>query len=235
MKKLLISGCSYSYGIGLEENQKSWGQVLADSHNLHLINISKPGISVQYSIHNTVNYIEENNVDIVILQLTTLDRYPIPNDGERRFLTQDMTVKDTAPEVFHLLPANYLEAIDGKEFSVPTKVLRYFNEVVTYSTFYLNTLINEMVMLDYYLSAKGIRLIVVPYDDYFWGTESGINIWNFSESRKLNLREFIKYPFMKWLRDNYNENEFYVDNGFHLTEEGHRKFALEYLSKFITV
>ena len=233
MKNIVLAGCSHSSGVGLGTGELSWGEVLAKNFNYKLTNFAVPGTSVQFSTQNLINYALENTPDVVILQLTTLDRYPIPRDGEPKFLSGDIKAGDGTPEVYHLLPMNYLEAIDGKNKVFPVEVIKHFYEKVTFSTFYINTLINELMLLQNLIESKGGKFIVVPYDDYFWGRESGINIWNSPKSSKLKLNNYIDYPFMKWLRDNYNEKDYYIDNGFHLSKEGHRIFAEEYFSKYI--
>ena len=82
---------------------------------------------------------------------------------------------------------------------------------------------------------KGIYLILIPYDDYFWGEESNMSIWKFEQSKKIDKTNYIKYPFMKWLRDNYNPDDYYMDKGFHLNEDGHKLFAEEYLPTFLNL
>ena len=233
MKNIVLAGCSHSSGVGLKKGERSWGEVIADKYQYKLTNLSSPGTSVQYSTQKLIDYVFDNKPDIVILQLTTLDRYPIPRDGEPKFLSGDITAGDGTPELYHLLPINYLEAIDGTNKVFPVEVLKHFYEKVTFSTFYINTLINELMLLQNLIESKGGRFIVVPYDDYFWGKESGINIWNSPKSKKLKLNHYIEYPFMKWLRDNYNEKDYYIDNGFHLSSEGHRIFAEEYFLNYI--
>lgn len=236
MKKLLLAGCSHSVGVGLKQEEKHWGKLIAEKVGYQLVNIAKAGSSLQYSTQGVINYVLDNEVDTVVLQLTTFDRYPIPCDGEKRFLTNSILSKDIDnPDLFHLLPANYLQSIDNQKFPVPKEVIRFFYEKITFSTFYLNTLINELALIQNLLNSRGIRFIVIPYDDYFWGTESQISIWKYPRSSKLKFDEYIQVPFMKWLRDNYNDKDYYIDNGFHLNSEGHRLFAEEYIPSYINL
>lgn len=236
MKKLVVGGCSYSSGFGLEKNQKSWPEVVSNKCGYELTNLSEAGTSIQYSIHKIINHILENETDVVILQLTTLDRYPIPINGEEKFLTNDITSKNNeVPELFHLLVANYLEAVDGENFGIGSNIVRYFNEKVMYSDFYLKTLINELIMLQDFLNVRNIKLICVTYDDYFWGEESNMSIWKYPYSKNLKFNSFINESFMTWFKKHYNPDDYFIDKGFHLSEEGHRIFGEEYFLKHINI
>jgi hypothetical protein len=230
MAKMLLAGCSHSAGFGLDDINKSWGNIFAKNNNHTLINVSQPASSLQYAIQKIVDEISKEDYSTVILQLTTFDRYPITYNGEERFLSNNITdVNTSVADIFHLVPANYLEAVNGNKMPLDNNVIRFFNEKVMFSTFYLNTIMNEIYLLQQVLKQKGIYFILIPYDDYFWGEESNMSIWKFEQSKKIDKSNYIKYPFMKWLRDNYNPDEYYVDKGFHLNEQGHRLFAEEYL------
>ena len=57
MRKMLLAGCSYSYGSGLKDINKSWGNIFARNNNCELTNAAYPGSSVQYSIQQIINKI----------------------------------------------------------------------------------------------------------------------------------------------------------------------------------
>lgn len=234
MKKMLLAGCSHSVGFGLLDPNDSWGEIYARNHGYKLTNIAKAASSLQYSIQGIINKIYEEHFEIVLFQLTTFDRYPIPFDGEERFLTDNM-IQPKSHDVFHLVPANYLESINGKSFPVNVENIRFFYERVMYSNFYLNTIINEIYLLQEVCKNRGIDLILIPYDDYFWGNYAYMNIWRFENSKKIDKSRYIDYPFMKWLKDNYEPNDYYIDKGFHLNKLGHKLFAEEYLPKHIQI
>ena len=234
MKKMLLSGCSHSAGFGLDDMNKSWGEIFAKNNNHILTNTAKPASSLQYATQSIIDQIAKDNFDTVILQLTTFDRYPIAYNGEKRFITDNITLTDNSvPELFHLVPSNYLEAVEGKKMPLDNSAIRFFNEKVMYSTFYLNIIINEIYLLQELLRFKGVDFVLIPYDDYFWGTESNMNIWRLEQSKKIDKTRYVEYPFMKWLRDNYNPDDYYMDKGFHLNEAGHKLFAEEYLPRFL--
>lgn len=236
MKKMLLAGCSHSAGFGLNDKNKSWGEIFAKNNNHVLTNVSQPASSLQYSTQCIINEISKENYDTIIFQLTTLDRYPISYNGEKPYLTNNIIGYDNSVnELFHLVPANYLEAVEGKKMPLDNKAIRFFFESVTYSSFYIRTVINEIYVLQELFKSKGIDFILIPYDDYFWGYESNMSIWKLEDSKKIDKGRYIDYPFMKWLKDNYNPDDYYMDKGFHLNEEGHKLFAEKYLPSFINL
>lgn len=235
MKKMLLAGCSHSAGFGLENIEDSWGNIFAKRHNCVLTNVAKPASSLQYAIQCIIDQISKEDYDIVLFQLTTLDRYPISHNGNMRFITDDILKTDNSKQdIFHLVPANYLESIDGGKLPINVENIRFFYEHVMYSTFYLNAIFNEIYLLQELLKHKGIQFKLIPYDDYFWGYYSQMSVWRMEESKKIDRSIYLDYPFMKWLKDNYNPDEYYLDNGFHLNINGHKLFAEEYLAKHIT-
>ena len=236
MKKMLLSGCSHSVGLGLNDIKKSWGNIFAKNNNYELTNVAHNGCSLQYSIQQIINKIFEEKYDTIILQLTDFCRYPIPFNGENIFFSNNITdANKNISDVFHLNRGFYLEANDGYKFDIKTEVINFFYEKVIYSTFYLNTVINEIYLLQQLLKKMEIDFILIPYDDYAWGYDSMMSIWKFENSKKIDKTRYIDCPFMKWLKDNYNPDDFYIDKGFHLSEEGHRIFAEEYLPSFIKI
>jgi hypothetical protein len=234
MKKMLLAGCSHSAGFGLDDIKLSWGEIFASNNNHSLTNVAVAASSLQYSTQSIINKIYEEDYDTVILQLTTFDRYPITFNGENRFLNDDInSLNKSTPEIFHLVPANYVESVNGSKFPIKNENIRFFYENVMYSTFYLNVIINEIHLLQLLLKSKGVDFILIPYDDYFWGEHAYMSIWRLEQSKKIDKSRYVNYPFMKWLKDNYNPDNYYMDKGFHLNVDGHRLFAEEYLPHFI--
>ena len=236
MKKMLLAGCSHSAGYGLEDIEQSWGNIFAKNNNHILTNVAKPASSLQYATQSIINTISNESFDTVILQLTTFDRYPISYNGYEKFLNNDiLSTNESEDKIFHLVLANYLEAVNGNDVPIESKYVRFFYEKVVFSTFYLNTLINEIFILQELLKHKGVDFILIPYDNYFWGNESKMSIWRLPESKKIDKTRYVDYPFMKWLEDNYTSEDYFLDKGFHLNEAGHKIFAEEYLTQFITL
>jgi len=231
---MLVSGCSHSFGYKLDDINKSWGNIFARNNNHELTNVSHPGCSLHYSIQQILNEIPKESYDTIVLQLTDISRITIPYNGDEVFFSDHIN-KAKEDKVFHLHKAAYLESVDGCNSLIKTEIVRFFYEKVMYSKFYLNTIINELYLLQQLLKLKNIDFILIPYDDWTWGYENPMNIWKFENSKIIDKTRYIDYPFMKWLRDNYNPDDFYIDNGFHLNEKGHKLFAEEYIPIFIKI
>ena len=70
---LWVFGCSHSHGIGLRSDEKRFGEIVAESLNLPLMLVSKPGSSLHWSTRNLVAANIKSD-DVVIWQLTTPHR-----------------------------------------------------------------------------------------------------------------------------------------------------------------
>lgn len=232
MKKLLIAGCSHSVGLGLDKNQPTWYELFALDYKYSITNVALAGSSIQYAIHSIIDAIYKNDFDLIFFQLTTLNRYWIPTDGEKPFLTDDITNhNDSAPIANHLTQAEYLSAVDEKsklEAAVSREIFKYFYEKVIYSTVHNKVIANELYLLQQLCTHRNIPLVLIPYDDWHWGDISMLSFWKIPESNKIDKRYYIDEPFMSWLRENSNPDDYYLDNGFHLNAEGQYLFVNEY-------
>ena len=129
MKKMLLAGCSHSAGYGLEDIEQSWGNIFAKNNNHILTNVAKPASSLQYATQSIINTISNESFDTVILQLTTFDRYPISYNGYEKFLNNDiLSINESEDKIFHLVLANYLEAVNGNDVPIESKYVRFFYE-----------------------------------------------------------------------------------------------------------
>lgn len=77
--KVLLSGCSFSDSCGWgEPNNKTdprcWYNILAERHQLNLINVARSGYSNREIIHRIKQQILVDSYDLIILQLTSTNR-----------------------------------------------------------------------------------------------------------------------------------------------------------------
>jgi hypothetical protein len=194
MKKMLLSGCSHSVGLGLNDINKSWGNIFAKNNDHELTNVSYNGCSIQYSIQQIINKISSEKYDTVVLQLTDISRIPISYNGDDIFFNNYVNDKNQK-EVFHLNKGSYLQSVDGYNYPIKTNIIRFFYENVMYSTFYVNTIINELYLLQQVLKLKNIDFILIPYDDWTWGYDSTMSIWKFEKSKIIDkgIIKLIKF------------------------------------------
>ena len=232
MKKLLVAGCSHSVGYGLKESEAAWYEIFADKYGYSIYNTAKPASSIEYSIQSIFDTLYSNSFDMVLFQLTTYNRFSVPMNGERPFIKDDiLDVNPRIQEIFSLTQASYIDAAEDVEdykWPISKEVMKFFYEKILFSSFHLKTIINQISLLQHYCKTKGIKLILIPYDDWHWGYQSMASIWRIKESSKIDRELYIDNPFMLWLKTNYNADDYYLDNGFHLNGSGQQLFANEY-------
>ena len=73
--KILFTGCSSTWGDELEDrlNQR-YSKIVSDHYNIEEHNIALCGISNDAIIRNTIQWLENNDTDIVVLQMTVVSR-----------------------------------------------------------------------------------------------------------------------------------------------------------------
>jgi len=237
MKNLLLAGCSHSTGYGLDSSTPAWYDIIGEQFNYNITNVALNGSSVDYSIQSISDNIINKDYDLVIFQLTTLNRFTLPVDGEAPFLYGDITnFQYNTNGLLHLCEAHHADAINDKinDFDIVPEIVKFIYQKVTLSRYHINSLINRIHFIQSFLDSKNIKLALVPYDDYDWGNKSRRSIWNLEESKKIDKKYYVDYPFMQWLKDNYNPEDYYIDKGFHLGAEGQKLFAYEYLIPRLT-
>lgn len=79
-KKILVNGCGLTFG---NQRIKSWPKILS-AVGVDIVNLSAPAVSNQWIIDRTAEYLfEHNNIDIVILQLTNINKLDVQLDDQR--------------------------------------------------------------------------------------------------------------------------------------------------------
>ena len=232
MKKLLIAGCSHSSGYGLEPNEPAWYDVIGEKYGYEITNTAIAGSSINYSLQCISNHIIKEDYDAIIFQLTDFSRFTIPFDGEGPFLsTKTADFKYNADSLLHVCKKEYLNALEGnsEELDIDPEVIKFIFEKVTLSRFNVNSMINQLHFIQKYLDSKKIKMVLVPYQQWEWGARSFGSIWRLDESSKIDKKYYIEETFMQWLEDNYIPDDYYFDNGYHLSAEGQLLFANKYL------
>ena len=70
-------GDSFTYGDELDNPKHAWPYILGDLIGYHVDNLARNGASNDYIVKTTVEYLESNAPDLVILAWTTPDRIDI--------------------------------------------------------------------------------------------------------------------------------------------------------------
>lgn len=224
---MLAVGCSWTWGTGVEANE-TFSAHLQDYSGKKVINAGHAGTDIQYSIWSVYRLVEEFKPNVVIFQLTTLDRMTLGASGKRGFLKQQYHdgiaskiysngdeyvrlngIGDSKKEL--LTVGSYAEALEEK--TERNIAFKYLTENIMYDNYTTETVSMQLYFLQDYLKNKGIYSLFfswLPWPQEFYNTYQSI---------KISDRSAIEF-----LGDNY-----YVDNGFHISSEGHKKLAIEYI------
>lgn len=214
MKKLLIAGCSFSYGQGLELfhsdingkdwperpgqwNQLSddiksfiyqnrWSKLLSDKMNLEETNVSRPGNSNLSASLLLKEWIKKNGIDDVD---TIIFQLTIP---VRAGIAPDEKTGVLTGYELAIYLEKYLQDTNWKDFEHNQYVLSLLNEELNIER--NKTCINDLVrMFDEY-TKLGIKCyflewisqyeLEIPYKLHLFG--NGESVGNWSENEKLN-------------------------------------------------
>lgn len=155
-----VFGCSHSAGIGLQPNEKSYGEILANNLQLPLKLVALPGSSLNWSLRQLMNA-EIKPKDIVIWQLTSPDRTSI-NSG----LKVNEVMLARTPNRFLL--------------EVFTEEQLYFNQIslLNFGTQYLRSLGNRFVLisLESNLYTYEYRKQYIRYPEYCYVPNTTIDL-----------------------------------------------------------
>jgi len=77
MKTLYTIGDSFTYGDELDDPKHAWPYILGDLMGYRVDNLARNGASNDYIVKTTVEYLESNTPDLVIIAWTTPDRIDI--------------------------------------------------------------------------------------------------------------------------------------------------------------
>lgn len=221
-KSLLVAGCSHSVGFKLKEYEKAWFEIFAEKYNYMITNVAQSASSINFSIDAIIRELEKNTYDLILFQLTDLERISIGVNGRQNFVKGK--VEDTKEVIEHITVARYLDAVDKKQNGI-----KFIYENILFSDFYLNNLINNLVLLQKFTKLLNTKLVLLPYDYNNWDINRKSSIWNLKNSQKINRDYYVEEPFLKWLKTNYNYDDYFLDKGFHLNQEGQKLFTFEYL------
>ena len=166
--------------------------------------------------------IKQFNPDIILFQLTTLDRLTLVNDGKDNFLENIFhddrnfdVVFDDYHRIVHInvtplliTQAAYTEALD-KPSKVESSAIKFLFENYIFSNQRTEYIIQSL---------NNFRLVNKNRDVYFF------------PFLDLYSRTFEN---ISWIRQDSVINtvgkEYFIDNGFHLSEEGNKRMVNDYI------
>jgi hypothetical protein len=259
MKKTIVCvGCSWTYGYGVEADQTYPAHLQNILSDYTVINAGHCGVDIDYAIFSAVRLIEEYNPCFVIFQMTTLDRATLGTDGYSNFLNgvfydgrEDLIyVEPESTQYIRLsgigdntktkfTPGSYLSSDDRKKIDLKksnfknTDVEQYktfistYTENIIYSNYSHQRTFNTLFLFQQYLINKKINSLY-----FYWVNYKG----SYKESTSnnfFNSNNIIEEPVDAWIKNQHSNKNLYIDNGYHLSSEGNKLLAEEYLFPYI--
>lgn len=255
MKKTIVCvGCSWTYGHGLTADQTYPAHLQNILSDYTVINAGHCGADISYAIFSAVRLIEEYNPCLIIFQLTTLDRLTIGTDGYDNFLNdtfydgrEDSVYFDNDTikykrvigiadnEKTKITHGSYIAndvdvASELKESKLKhTNVKEYKKFIATnienilHSNYTHQKIYNDLFLFQQYLKLKRIPLQYfywLPYENKFKESFA---------SKLFDKSKLISDPVTRWVKRNYPNDNYFIDNGYHFSDEGNKLLAEEYL------
>jgi hypothetical protein len=220
---ILCVGCSWTYGLGVKDSE-TYPAHLQDYIGKPVINAGFPGTAISHSIWTTYKLLKEYDIKIVILQLSSYDRWTGCIDGKRNFGLAQYTsgieeyiydsdeqaspykrVYNASAEYhYHLLTqGKYLEHKDGN--TEQDIAMTYLYENVIPSDYQYSFLCSQLDMLKSHCEYNGCKLFI-----FNWLEQPNPFVHNVSVYETFG-------------------DTYVIDNGYHYSNEGLRLVATDYV------
>jgi hypothetical protein len=161
---IVISGCSYSFGIGVPEDM-SWGVQVADHLDLKYHNLSKEGKSVVYLVNSLFSYFKcFGNPKILVCLFPKLDRFHIYSDPNHMISESKLGV-GLKSKLVEDEPLGFAIHSLG-EYDKYSKAPHIAEKMIPKETA-VSMSIQYIKFLEMYCKASGIKLIWSTWDKDF--------------------------------------------------------------------
>jgi hypothetical protein len=226
---ILCVGCSWTYGLGVQPHQ-AYPAHLQNLIGEKIINAGSPGTDIQYAIYSAYRLMQEYDFRLLIFQLTTLDRLTLGVNGKTNFLNGNyykktsneinfddnnyIRVKNIGSKNIQLItPASYIEAQqkNNSELNTTTKFLMENTIHDNYKQDCLSISLNAI--------QQKIPTVFFPWVN--WHSEFKNSLIGYD----INIPQFSVKEFL----EQSSKTDMYLDNGYHLTDEGNKFVAEEYV------
>jgi len=119
---LWVFGCSHSHGLGLKSDEKTFGQIVADTLEIPLLKITQPGSSLNWSFRHLINA-DIRPGDRVIWQITTPNRLSKITNG----YVKEVVLSETTDRC--LLDVNNDDQLFFNHINLLTAGVRYLRAI----------------------------------------------------------------------------------------------------------
>lgn len=230
---VLCVGCSWTAGLGVKDHQ-TYPAHLQDYINRRVINAGFPGTSINFAVWTAYRLLREYNIKIVILQLSSHDRWTGCIDGKQNFIdgnnhsgseeyiyhnlnetTQYKKVFNVNGDFMYklLTLGEYIKHKDGNKDV--DKAMTYIYENINHSDHNMCLTYSYIDMLNAYCKVNGARLIVFPW----------LNHVPYDKPLLTNVTSVMETFGEDYILPN--------DKGYHFNSTGLKKVATEYVYPMI--
>lgn len=235
MKTIACAGCSWTHGYDLE-NQDTYPYILSNRLKYtRVINAGHNGADIDYAIYSATQLIEKYDINVVLFQLTTLDRITLGTDGYDNFIN-DRYVDRRKEDIYSVddrllgigdniktkIAMGSYTSIDKSREHVESKIksnekeyatfIKLLYENVIFSNYSFYKIKNNLKLFDSFAKSKNCRVY------YFrWLDSTPISL----------LCEDLNYK--EQAVESIIDSSLYIDNGYHLDRNGN----IELVDKFI--
>ncbi len=220
-EKLLIAGCSQTFGFGVEK-EHIWGNVVAKQFGIDCANLSVPASSCGAIVNNLFAYFQEfGNPKVLLVLFPDMYRFQITTDPEL-VSSPSIKIKKTNDQDIPYL--TYLHLNTHNKENMPKNQRMPFNleEMLSPDIAFFHNM-KSISLLNQYCDAVGIKI--------YWSTWESSTDYDF-----MQLADQKEYPFNNYLSSNafkwfsrcsFEENPFGVKVNLIKSSGYHEKYALD--------
>ncbi|MBA10140.1 MAG: hypothetical protein CMC73_02905 [Flavobacteriaceae bacterium] len=223
---ILTIGCSWTFGTGVESNE-TFSAYLQDKCGTTVINGGHAGIDNAYAVYSAYRLYQKYKPKVILFQLTTFDRMQISISGKKNFLDkrfhdnleQPVWTREgkhtrlwgiTEEKTHKITVGEYSNSLSKKSDIDTTTKFLYENH--TFSTLATEQLMCQLDMLKSYIENFGDKIIFFPW-----------------VPTPVDVEKVLPVPVHQESVHNFLDNSHYIDNGYHISPQGHKLVADEYI------
>lgn len=239
-------GCSWTNCYGIDSDQ-SWPEYLQsklDGVRVHNLGIN--GADIKQIIHSLFKCIDKSVPKTIILQLTSLDRFHYGVGGRKNFFEGGLNTPPLWNYANGLMITDSYSYLESNKTSTPTfdnitsfldldktqykNFVKFHYENISFDLYNQENILLLISLTINYLEQLGVNIIMFPYADEGWIDTQGKNgiLSNSLFAKLLKDSFFIRNPFKNWMLHNHGL-DYFIDNGYHLSEKGCQILVDEYL------
>jgi hypothetical protein len=255
MNNTVVSvGCSWTYGHGVKPSETYSAYLQQTFPDYKFINGGHCGADTDYAIFSGVKLIEKYKPKVLIFQITTFDRYTLGTDGYRNFIkgvtpvtyNSNIYYEDESDNVDYVRVMGINDGVKTKythgsyiakksdiqeemENSRMSRVnltsyknfVNIMYENLLHSEYENDKKINNLFLFKEYLEKNNIKSLW-----FSWIAEPEQNFLNKILPKELYINPHVN----SWLKKNYPMRSFFIDKGYHVSPEGNKIIANQYIA-----